>query len=88
MTEGQQKTACSMGTKCANIIKWKISKEIVRMSDTAYTSPKIAEALRKRFGDKVKPIKVEMKYTQEVASFIRRVDAAHKATAKSVLVFK
>ena len=75
------------GAKCAKVMG-KISKEIVRMPETAYASPKIAEAFRKRFGDRVKPIKVEMKYTREVTSFIRRVDAAHKATANSVLVFK
>jgi len=58
------------------------------MPDTVYSSPKIAEAFRKRFGAQVKSIKVEMKYTREVSTFIRQVDAAHKATANSKLVFK
>lgn len=58
------------------------------MTETGYSSPKIAEAFRKRFGDRVKSIKVEMKYTREVSTFIRQAEAAHRATANSRLVFK
>ncbi len=48
----------------------------------------IAAEFRKRFGNMARPIQVQMKYTREVNSFINRIDAAHKATDKSVLVFK
>ena len=58
------------------------------MPENVYASPRIARAFRKHFGSQVKPIKVEMKYTRVVAGFIRQVDAAHKATAHSKLVFK
>ena len=58
------------------------------MPETVYSSPKIAEAFRKRFGTQVKSIKVEMKYTREVSTFIRQIEAAHRATANSKLVFK
>jgi hypothetical protein len=34
-----------------------------------------------------KPIRVKMLYTTEINAFIRRVEAAHRATAKSKLVF-
>ena len=56
--------------------------------ETFYASPRIASELRKRFGRKVQPMQVEMKYTQQLGSFIRRVNAAHKATDNSQLVFK
>lgn len=58
------------------------------MSDNEYASPKIAKAFRDHFGSRVKPIKVDMKHARVVATFIRQVDAAHKATANSRLVFK
>jgi len=56
--------------------------------ETSYASPRIANELRKRFGSKVQPMQVEMKYTQQLGNFIRRVNAAHKAPDKSQLVFK
>lgn len=56
--------------------------------ETTYASPLIANELRKHFGDKVQSMQVKMKYTQQLGNFIRRVNAAHKATDKSQLVFK
>ena len=32
-----------------------------------------------------KPIRVKMLYTREINAFVRRVEAAHRATAKSKL---
>lgn len=53
-----------------------------------YSSPKIAKALSEKFGTSRPSFKVEMKYTQEVRNFTRMVQAAHKSTADSRLVFK
>jgi hypothetical protein len=47
-----------------------------------------AKAIRKlckRFGGKT--IQVSMKYTREINQFIRKVEAAHRCTANSKLVF-
>jgi hypothetical protein len=58
------------------------------MPGSTYSSPKIAQAFRRHFGNKVQTIQVEMKYIREVGSFIRKVEAAHRVTANSKLVFK
>lgn len=57
------------------------------MHETDYASIRIAKAFREHFGDQVETLKVEMMYTREVADFIRKIDEAHKATARSKLVF-
>lgn len=59
------------------------------MQQVQYSSPRIAVAFKNRFGDQMKALKnVEMQFTQEVGRFIRQGNEAHKATAKSRLVFK
>ncbi len=55
---------------------------------TTYSSPKIARELGKRFGDQSKTVKVKMKFTKEIGRFVQNVNAAHRRTAKSKLVFK
>lgn len=55
---------------------------------TLYSSPKIARELRKQFGTSGEPIKVKMKYTREIGRFIKKVESAQRAAAKSKLVFK
>jgi len=60
----------------------------VPKQETVYSSPKIAAAFQRRYGERMRPIKVEMKYTSEIKTFIRKVGAAHKATLHSELVFK
>ncbi|MEI8246999.1 MAG: hypothetical protein WCI51_14295 [Lentisphaerota bacterium] len=57
------------------------------MSKT-YSSQKLTRELSKQFGDQVRPVKIEMKYTKEVGAFIRKMEEAHRATANSKLVFK
>lgn len=57
-------------------------------STTTYSSPKIAKALSERFGTSRPSFKVEMKYTREVGAFIKKVQAAHRCTNDSKLVFK
>ena len=61
------------------------------MSEPVYSSPsqKIAAEFRKRFGDEqVETFQVKPLYVKEVSAFIKRVEAAHQAAAKSRLVFK
>jgi len=58
------------------------------MSAPVYSSPKLAAELRKRFGKEMKTIQIKHLYVREVNAFIKRGEKAHKATAKSQLVFK
>lgn len=58
------------------------------MATTTYSSPKIAKAFSKQFGEHVKPVKVKMKYEQEVGKFIKKVEAAQKQTVDSQTTFK
>ena len=52
-------------------------------------SQKIAAEFRKRFGDdQVKTFQVKPLYVKEVTAFIKGIEAAHKAAAKSRFVFK
>ena len=55
---------------------------------STYSSPKIARELTKQFGTSGNPIKVEMKYTREIGSFIKKVESAQRSAASSKLVFK
>ena len=50
---------------------------------TTHSSSKIAQELRKLFGEQQPSVKVEMKYTREVGQFIQKVQSAHQNTAKS-----
>ena len=61
------------------------------MPVSIYSSPsqKIAAEFRKRFGDdQMKSFQIKPLYVKEVTTFIKGIEAAHKATAKSRLVFK
>ena len=58
------------------------------MSAPVYSGQELAAALRKRFGKEMKIIQVKPLYVREVMAFIKRGEKAHKATAKSQLVFK
>jgi hypothetical protein len=51
-------------------------------------SSKVADAFRKRFGNEMETIQIKPLYDKEITAFIKRAEAAHKATAKSQLVFK
>jgi hypothetical protein len=53
-----------------------------------FTSPEIAKEAIKAFATETHTTKVQMKYTREIKSFIRKMETAHKRTAKSKLVFK
>lgn len=44
--------------------------------------------LTKLFPGQVELVRVKMKYTRQVNNFLRKVDAAEKATASSKLIFK
>lgn len=56
--------------------------------NATYSSPKLAAEFRKLFGTQTETIQIKPLYTREVNAFIKRVETAHKATAKSRLVFK
>jgi hypothetical protein len=50
---------------------------------------KVIRELQRLFPvDSIKTIRVKMLYTKEINRFIKRVERAHKLTAKSKLVFK
>lgn len=54
----------------------------------SFTSSKIAHEAAKVFGDKVKPISIEMQYCQEVGTFLKKVESAHQRAENSQLLFK
>lgn len=58
------------------------------MSTATYSSPKIAKAFSKQFGKDVKAAKVEMKYQNEIGSFIKKVENAQRLTVNSQTTFK
>ena len=55
---------------------------------TTYSSPRIARELGRQFGTSRKPFKVEMKHTEEIGQFIKKVESAQRAATNSRLVFK
>ncbi len=58
------------------------------MSTVVYSSPKIAKAFSKQFGENLTKVRVEMKYEKEVGKFIKKVENAQKLTVKSQTTFK
>lgn len=58
------------------------------VSQEKFSSPKIAEEIKKKFGDDVKTVSVKMKYTREIGRFIKKIDKAHQRTAQSTLHFQ
>ncbi len=54
---------------------------------TKFTSPKIAEEIRKRFANETEIISVPMKYKRNIGRFIRKIERAHKKAEKSTLSF-
>ena len=47
----------------------------------------LAKKMASRFGMSSESVKVEMRYTKEVQTFIRKVEEAHQKASKSKLVF-
>jgi len=58
------------------------------MSTATYSSPKIVQAFSKQFGEHIKPVKIQMKYEQEVGQFIKKIETAQKLTINSQTTFK
>jgi len=59
------------------------------MSDTpVFTSPKIAREMAKAFGNDAKKVDIDIKFAQEVGSFILKVDRVHDEARKSKQIFK
>ena len=57
------------------------------MDQTKFSSPKIAKGIRKKFGDEVKSFSGQIRYARDFERFIKKMDNAHKKTAKSTLHF-
>ncbi len=53
-----------------------------------YSSPKIARALNKHFGNRTTTVRVTMKHAQTVGRFVQKVEAAQQSAANSKLVFR
>lgn len=58
------------------------------MNQQKFTSTRIAQEMKKKFGDKVQTISVKMKYKREIGRFIKKMDTAQQRTAKSTLRFQ
>ena len=58
-----------------------------REEQTKFTSPKIAEEIRKKFANKTEIISINMKYKRNIGRFIRKIERAHKKADKSTLSF-
>ena len=52
-----------------------------------FYSPKIAREMKKIFGSETKTVSVKMMHRQAVGIFVRKIEKAHKASAKSSLIF-
>ena len=57
------------------------------MTQEKFSSPKIAEEIKKRFGDDVKSFSGKVRYARDFNRFIQKMDTAHKKTDKSTLYF-
>ncbi len=53
-----------------------------------YASPDVAAKMAKAFGARPKTVTVSMKYRQQVGAFVRTIEQAHKAAARSTLKFR
>ena len=53
-----------------------------------FASPDVAARMAKAFGANPKTVTVELKYRQQVGAFVRTIEQAHKAAAKSTLKFR
>ena len=47
----------------------------------------LAKKIASKFGTSDEAVKVEMRFTKEVQTFVRKVDEAHKKAAESKLSF-
>jgi len=58
-----------------------------REEQAKFTSPKIAEEIKKKFAQQTEIISINMKYKRNIGRFIRKIERAHKKAAKSTLSF-
>ena len=57
------------------------------MEQTKFSSPKIAKEIQKKFGNDVQSFSGKVQYARDFERFIKKMDNAHKKTAKSTLHF-
>ena len=60
----------------------------MRGTHNTHASSRIAEELRRQFGNAAKTVKVEMRYTKEMGDFFNRGESAQRMTKGSKLTFK
>lgn len=58
------------------------------MSNSKFTSPKIAIKMAEAFGSEAKPITVDMKYHKEVGDFVLKIEHAHQKANNSRHMYK
>ena len=58
-----------------------------REDQAKFTSPKIADEIRKKFAKQTEIISINMKYKRHIGRFIRKIERAHKRAEKSTLSF-
>jgi len=52
-----------------------------------FTSPKIAEEIKRKFSNQTEIISVNMKYKRNIGRFVRKIERAHNKAKKSTLSF-
>lgn len=55
------------------------------MAEIVFSSPAIAKEIQKRYGNKSKVIKINMRHEEEVKDFVMKIEKAHKNAANSKL---
>lgn len=54
---------------------------------TTFGNTDLAKKIASQFGKSHETVKVEMRYTKEVQTFLRKIDEAHEKAANSKLIF-
>ncbi len=62
-------------------------EEEIMPTATEFRSPDVAREMTKLFGNRVKKVTIDMKYTRPVRSFVGKIEKAHKQAAKGDLTF-
>lgn len=57
------------------------------MEEAAFSSPPIAEEIKRVYGDSAKVIKINMRHEEEVRKYVMNIEEARKKAATSRLHF-
>jgi hypothetical protein len=58
------------------------------MKRTTFSSPAIAKAMERVYGNSTKVVKIEMQHAEEVKKYVMEIEEAHKKAANSKLAFR